>query len=114
MRSRLSRTAVQGAIVLGGCRSATSISAAAWGCWRRDAEEDWLRAGQALDRLLLHAASQWVFARLQTQPLEAGTIRGLIGSRLALPGVPQMLLQFGRVRTTHPTGRRPAEELTDP
>jgi hypothetical protein len=78
----------------------------------RDAEEDWLRAGQALDRLLLHAASQWVFARLQTQPLEAGTIRGLIGSRLALPGVPQMLLQFGVARTARPTGRRPAADLT--
>jgi len=27
-----------------------------------DGEEDWLRAGQALQRLLLRAASQWVFA----------------------------------------------------
>jgi hypothetical protein len=78
-----------------------------------DGEEDWLRAGQALNRLLLHAASQWVFARLQTQPLQAGTIRDLIGSRLALPGVPQMLLQFGVARTAHPTGRRPAADLTE-
>jgi len=78
-----------------------------------DAEEDWLRAGQALNRLLLHAASQWVFARLQTQPLQAGTIRALIGSRLALPGVPQMLLQFGVARTARPTGRRPAVDLTE-
>ena len=78
-----------------------------------DCEEDWLRAGQALDRLLLHAASQWVFARLQTQPLQAGTIRALIGSRLALPGVPQMLLQFGVARTARPTGRRPAVDLTE-
>ena len=39
-----------------------------------DSERDWLLAGQALQRLLLHAASQWVFARLNTQPLEeAGT-----------------------------------------
>ena len=78
-----------------------------------DSEEDWLRAGQALNRLLLHAASQWVFARLQTQPLQAGTIRALIGSRLALPGVPQMLLEFGVARTAHPTGRRPAADLTE-
>jgi hypothetical protein len=77
-----------------------------------DGEEDWLRAGQALNRLLLHAASQWVFARLQTQPLQAGTIRDLIGTRLALPGVPQMLLQFGVARTAHPTGRRPTADLT--
>jgi nitroreductase len=78
-----------------------------------DGEEDWLRAGQALNRLLLHAASQWVFARLQTQPLQAGAIRGLIGTRLALPGVPQMLLQFGVARTAHATGRRPAADLAE-
>ena len=78
-----------------------------------DGEEDWLRAGQALNRLLLHAATQWVFARLQTQPLQAGTIRALIGTRLALPGVPQMLLQFGVARTAHATGRRPAADLTE-
>ena len=77
-----------------------------------DGEQDWLRAGQALNRLLLHAASQWVFARLQTRPLQAGTIRALIGSRLALPGVPQMLLEFGVARTARPTGRRPAADLT--
>jgi hypothetical protein len=76
-----------------------------------DAEEDWLQAGQALNRLLLHAASQWVFARLQTQPLQAGTIRALIGSRLALPGVPQMLLEFGVARIAPATGRRPAADL---
>jgi len=78
-----------------------------------DSEEDWLRAGQALNRLLLHAATQWVFARLQTQPLQAGTIRALIGTRLALPGVPQMLLEFGVARTAHVTGRRPAADLTE-
>jgi hypothetical protein len=79
-----------------------------------DGKRDWLRAGQALNRLLLRAASQWVFASLQTQPLETSVTRALIGSRLALPGWPQMLLQFGVARTTHPTGRRPAAELIEP
>jgi hypothetical protein len=41
--------------------------------------------------MLAHAASKWVFASLHTQPLEAAAIR----DRLALPGVPQMLLQLG-------------------
>ena len=36
-----------------------------------DHEEDWLRAGQALQRLLLRAASRWVFASLQTESLQA-------------------------------------------
>jgi nitroreductase len=77
-----------------------------------DYQDEWLRAGQALHRLLLRAASQWVFAGLQTQPLQATSVRAQIRSGLALPGSPQMLLQLGVARTTHPTGRRPAGELT--
>jgi hypothetical protein len=72
-----------------------------------DSEEDWLRAGQALNRLLLHAASQWCFA----QPLQAAAARTLIRSRLALPGAPQLLLQFGVSRTARSVGRRPAADL---
>jgi hypothetical protein len=78
-----------------------------------DTRVDWLRAGQALHRLLVHAASRWVFASLDTQLLEITLIRALIRERLALPGAPQMLLQFGVVDTTHPTGRRPPDELID-
>ena len=78
-----------------------------------DHQDDWLRAGQALQRLLLRAASHWVFASLQTQPLQAPATRGLIQARLALPGCPQMLLQLGLARTTHPTARRPVSELAD-
>ncbi len=76
-----------------------------------DGPEDWLHAGQALQRLLLRAASQWVFASLQTEPLQATSVRELIRESLALPGLPQMLLQLGVARATHPTGRRPAGEL---
>jgi hypothetical protein len=79
-----------------------------------DTRADWLRAGQALHRLLAHAAANWVFASLHTQPLEAAAIRTLITERLALPGAPQMLLQLGRAHTTHATARRPPAELTDP
>jgi hypothetical protein len=75
---------------------------------------DWLCAGQALHRLLAHAASRWVFASLHTQPLEAAAIRDLIRDRLALPGVPQMLLQLGLAHTTPATARRPPAELIEP
>ena len=77
-----------------------------------DHEEDWLRAGQALQRLLLRAASRWVFANLQTEPLQAPDTRSLIQYSLALPGWPQMLLQLGVARTSHPTPRRSAADLT--
>jgi nitroreductase len=79
-----------------------------------DTRADWLQAGQALHRLLARAAGRWVFASLHTQPLEADSIRALIRERLALPGVPQVLLQLGVARTSQATPRRPADDLIDP
>jgi hypothetical protein len=77
-----------------------------------EGEESWLHAGQALQRLLLRAADQWVFASLQTEPLQSTSVRAQIRSSLALPGAPQLLLELGVVRASRPTGRRPAGELT--
>ena len=78
-----------------------------------DTRADWIRAGQALHRLLAHAATRWVFAVLNSQPLETASVRGLIRSRLGLPGAPQLLLQLGVARTAHATARRPPSELID-
>jgi len=80
----------------------------------RDSRADWLRAGQALHRLLLRAATAWVFARIDTQPLEAAAVRVLVRERLALPGAPQALLQFGAAHTAPATARRPPAELIVP
>jgi hypothetical protein len=80
---------------------------------RGDRRTDWLHAGQALHRILLHAASEWVFASLYTQPLEDPVTRVLIPSQVGIPGHPQMILQFGRARTTASTARRPPDELTN-
>jgi nitroreductase len=79
-----------------------------------DGRADWLRAGQALHRLLAHAAISWVFASLYSEPLEAAEIRALIRGRLTLPGAPQLLLQFGIAHTTQATPRRPPEDLVEP
>jgi hypothetical protein len=79
---------------------------------RGDGPVDWLNAGQALDRLLLHAAARWVFARLQSQPLESPRLRAEIRSGLGLSGFPQLLLQFGRANIAPATARRPAAEFT--
>ena len=77
-----------------------------------DGPREWLCAGQALHRLLLHAATRSVFASLYTQPLEHPIIRALIQDRLALPGPPQMLLQLGVGHTTQATPRRPPQDVT--
>jgi hypothetical protein len=74
---------------------------------------DWLCAGQALHRVLAHAAARWVFASLHTQPLESAVIRGLIGDQLMLPGAPQMILQLGPAHSTPVTARRPPADLID-
>ncbi len=79
-----------------------------------DTPLDWLRTGQALHRMLAHAASQWVFANLLSQPLEVPASRALIRSRLGLPGAPQLILQLGVARTAMPTARRPPAELVQP
>jgi hypothetical protein len=79
-----------------------------------DTRADWLCAGQALHRLLAHAASKWVFASLHSQPLEAAPIRAAIRDRLELPGAPQLLLQLGPARSAHATARRPAGDVIEP
>jgi nitroreductase len=79
-----------------------------------DGQADWLRAGQALHRLLAHAASRWVFASLYTQPTESVTVRSQIRAELGLPGVAQILLQLGRAHVTRATARRPPAELIEP
>jgi len=78
-----------------------------------DSRADWLAAGQALDRLLLRAAARWVFASLQSQPLESPALRAQVRDRLQLDGWPQMLLQFGRANVAAATARRPAAEIID-
>jgi len=79
---------------------------------RGEDEESWLRAGQALQRILLRAASRRVFARLQTQPLQSASVRAQIRGSLTPAGSPQLLLEFGVARTSRPTPRRPAGDLT--
>ncbi|MGP8001201.1 MAG: Acg family FMN-binding oxidoreductase [Streptosporangiaceae bacterium] len=76
-----------------------------------DGPADWLHAGQALNRMLIHAAGSWVFAALNSQPMESPPVRALVRDRLRLPGAPQMLLEFGRSHTAPATARRPVEDL---
>ena len=74
---------------------------------RDDAEAE----GATLQRILLRAASQWVFARLQSQPLQSASVRAQIHASLTPSGPPQLLLELGVARTSCPTARRPADEL---
>ncbi|MFY9932813.1 MAG: hypothetical protein WAK82_32900 [Streptosporangiaceae bacterium] len=83
-------------------------------CTPGDDQCHWLRAGQALYRLLLRASCRWVFADLNTQPLEEAVTRARITEALDLPGSPQMLLQLGVSRISRVTARRSVADLTGP
>jgi hypothetical protein len=80
-----------------------------------DSVRDWLAAGRALMRVLLHGVSRGLAASLLTQPMEVDSARRVLVEGLNLPGTPQVLLRLG-----HPAGRPPrsprrpiAEVLTD-
>ena len=76
-----------------------------------DGPADWLVAGQALHRVLLRAASRWVFGSMHTQPLEVTAVRQVLRAHLAMAGVPQMLMQLGRAHTAPLTWRRPVADV---
>jgi nitroreductase len=61
-----------------------------------DLRTDWLRAGQALQRLLLRATADEVSAAFHTQALEVPELREFVRGRFCDGAHPQMLLRLGR------------------
>lgn len=77
----------------------------------RDAPADWLRAGQALERVLLEATRMGLDTGLFTQPLEHADLRELLADPGGRTHV-QAILRFGRAEErTPPTARRRAEDV---
>lgn len=56
---------------------------------------DWVAAGQALQRVLLRAATFGVAAALHSQPLEVPQLRDFIRVQLAARAHPQMIIRLG-------------------
>ncbi|MEU6036802.1 hypothetical protein ABZ801_15460 [Actinomadura sp. NPDC047616] len=75
-----------------------------------DAPGDWLRAGQALQRVLLRGAQEDVSAAFHTQALEIPELRALVRGRFCRGRHPQMLLRLGRAEAARASVRRPAEQ----
>ncbi|WP_371658384.1 hypothetical protein [Streptomyces sp. NBC_00280] len=98
-------------------------SAQRWPAWtglavvlstERDGRSDWLRAGQALERILLYAASHGVMAAFHTQPLELPELRAHVRRTLSAGEFPQVILRLGRVPYGHALPRRPVAEVLKP
>jgi nitroreductase len=81
-----------------------------------DRPADWLRAGQALLRVLLSATMDGLGAAYVNQPLELPDLRTRVRDELDLPGFPQLILRFGRPLGgwPPPTPRRPVCDLLRP
>ncbi|MFD7070306.1 Acg family FMN-binding oxidoreductase [Streptomyces sp. NPDC059913] len=77
----------------------------------RDRPADWLRAGQALERVLLTAVTHGLVASFATQPLEWPELRRLLRDPVLGTGHPQMLLRLGYGPTGPPTPRRGVDEV---
>ncbi|MEI5525594.1 hypothetical protein WB401_13620 [Streptomyces brasiliscabiei] len=72
-----------------------------------DTRPDWLRAGQALQRVLLYAAVHGVMAAFHTQPLELAGPRAEVRARLTGDRHPQLILRLGHTAQVRSAPRRP-------
>ncbi|WP_460072853.1 Acg family FMN-binding oxidoreductase [Streptomyces sp. YKOK-I1] len=77
----------------------------------RDDPAAWLRAGEALQRVLLEAADHGVMAAFHTQPLEVPSLRVRIRQTLSGGAFPQMIFRLGYPPCVRPLPRRPVAEV---
>ncbi|WP_405521736.1 hypothetical protein OG426_01240 [Streptomyces canus] len=80
-------------------------------CTPYDHRADWLLAGQALQRVLLHAAGHEVMAGFHTQPLERPDLREEVRRGITAGRHPQMVLRLGCPAQMLSTLRRPLGEV---
>jgi hypothetical protein len=75
-----------------------------------DGVVDWLNTGQALGRILLHAAASGVMASFLNQAVEVPLLRGPLARAAGITGHPQLVVRLGYPIQPGDTPRRP---LTD-
>jgi nitroreductase len=79
-----------------------------------DQPVDWVRAGQALERVLLTATMSQVAVSFLNQPLEHDDLRRMVRSQPPLVGHPHMILRLGYGDDVPPTPRRPLDDVQRP
>jgi hypothetical protein len=77
----------------------------------RDDREAWLAAGQALERMLLVAASAGLTASYLNQPIEVDALRERLRTLLRTDAFPQLLLRVGRGPHVGHAPRRPLADV---
>jgi hypothetical protein len=79
-----------------------------------ESELDWLRAGQALARLVLTLVASGVSASYLNQPIEVPELRAQLSGHLGRAGFPQIILRIGYGPDVRTTPRRQVSEVTIP
>jgi len=79
-----------------------------------DGVEDWLKAGQALERVLLRSLGQGLQASYLNQPIQVAVLRPKLQHLLGHSGFPQILLRLGYPATDLPAApRRNLQEVVE-
>ncbi|MFJ6632503.1 Acg family FMN-binding oxidoreductase [Streptomyces sp. NPDC091376] len=78
-----------------------------------DRPEDWLRAGQAMERVLLQATLDGLVASLTSQALEWPELRWAVRDPRSTMGHVQMVIRLGYGPTGPATPRRPVRDVLD-
>ncbi|HET8684426.1 MAG TPA: nitroreductase [Micromonosporaceae bacterium] len=78
-----------------------------------DTRDHWLRAGQALERVLLLATVRGLAATPTSRPLEVPALRKMV-TDTTTGWWPQVILRLGYCQPTTPTRRRPLAEVLLP
>ncbi|WP_112237816.1 Acg family FMN-binding oxidoreductase [Kribbella monticola] len=78
---------------------------------RRDGPAEWLRAGQAMERLLLEATAAGLATSLLNQAIEHDNLRWLLHEPLGVWTRPQAVIRFGYGPAVPATPRRPITDV---
>jgi hypothetical protein len=78
---------------------------------RRDGPAEWLRAGQAMERVLLEATAAGLSTSLLNQAIEHDALRWLLHDPLGTWTRPQAVIRFGYGPPVPPTPRRPIADV---
>lgn len=77
----------------------------------RDERDDWLTAGQALQRVVLEATGLGLSYGFLNQPIEDDDLRPEVATTFGTTAFPQLLMRFGYGPPVKPQRRRPVTEM---
>jgi hypothetical protein len=80
-------------------------------CSAGDTAQDWLRTGEALERVWLELTLERFWASPLTQVIEVGLTRGQLQRAIGRPHHPQLLMRVGKAPTASATPRRSSSEV---